>query len=130
MTRRILALAGLGLALLAASCKEGPTAGELAVNLTTPNADDGAIQFTATATTPTVITGVSQACGGCKLFVVKVSDTQYKGVLTGQLAAGTLFRIGVSDTKASGYAVAINAVANRTYANRNSTTGYSITLGP
>lgn len=126
MKRNILALAGMALSLLATSCKEGPTAGEFAVNLTTPNSDDGAIQWTASATDPATITSVGSSCSGCKLFVVKLSDNQYRGVLTGPISAGTLFRIGASDTKGT-YAVTIIAVANRAYTNR-STTGYSIAL--
>lgn len=129
MNRSILALAGVTLSLLATSCKEGPSAGEFAVNLTTPNSDDGAIQWTATASDPATITSVGSSCGGCKLFVVKLSDNQYKGVLTGPISAGTLFRIGASDTKGT-YAVTINVVANRAYTTRSSTAGYSIALVP
>ncbi len=120
---------GLALVLLVACTKDGPAAGELAVDLITPNNDDGAIQFTVTAITPVTLTGVSSACTGCKLFVVKVSDTQYKGVLTGNLVTGILFRVGVSDTKKpSSYSLTITAVSNRTFATRNSLTGYVVTL--
>ena len=130
MNRNLMALAGVTLALLATSCKEGPTAGELNVNLMSPFGD-GAIQFVANATAPAVITGVSSACTGCKLFFAKVSDNQYKGVLTGPIVAGTIFRVGVSDTKIRGsYAVTIQAVADRSYGMRNSLTGYSLTLAP
>lgn len=130
MKRNIFALAGLALALLTMSCKEGPTAGEFAVNLTTPFNDDGAIQFTANATTPEIITAISGACSGCKLFLVKVTDGQYKGVLTGQINAGTLFRVGVSNNKVTGsYSVIINSVSNRTFQLRSST-GYSVKLEP
>ncbi|MSR05648.1 MAG: hypothetical protein EXR93_01050 [Gemmatimonadetes bacterium] len=131
MNRNLVTLAGVALALLATSCKEGPTAGEFNVSLTTPNSDDGAIQFVANATAPEVITGVSSACAGCKLFVVKVSDNQYKGVLTGPIVAGTLFRVAVSNTKLTGtYALTIQAVSNRAHATRNSLTGYSVALAP
>jgi hypothetical protein len=129
VNRNVLALAGVTLSLLATSCKEGPTAGEFAVNLTTPNSDDGAIQWTASATEPATITSVGSSCSGCKLFVVKVSDNQYRGVLTGPISAGTLFRIGASDTKGK-YAVTVNVVANRGYTTRSSTDGYSIALVP
>lgn len=125
---RTLRLGSLALALLVSSCKEGPTAGQFAVNLTTPNSDDGAIQFTADATSPATITSVGSSCNGCKLFLVKVNDNQYKGVLTGQISAGTLFRIGASDTKGK-YFVTINAVASRTYVVRN-TAPYSVALVP
>jgi hypothetical protein len=46
----------------------------------------------------------------------------------GDLAAGTLFRISVPDTKVlTSYSVQINQVSSRTFALRN-TMGYSITL--
>ena len=119
MRSRILLAIGLGFAMAAMSCKEGPTAGELEADLTTPNSDDGALQFTATAATNVSITGISQACSGCKLFVVKVSDTQYRGVVTGNLGTGELFRVGVSDVKKpTNYTIQVNAVSNRTYALR------------
>ena len=129
MTSRILLAIGLGFALAAMSCKEGPTAGELEADLTTPNSDDGALQFTATAATNVSITGISQGCSGCKLFVVKVSDTQYRGVVTGNLANGALFRVGVSDVKKpNNYTIQVNAVSNRTYALRSVVSNYSIKL--
>src|SRR2546425_7592716 len=129
MKPRLMALIGVTLA-AASSCKEGPKAGELSVNLTTPNSDDGAIQFVATAGASQTITGVSSACSGCKLFFAKVSDTQYKGVVVGNLASGTLFRVGVSDTKTpTNYTVQIIGVSSRTFALRTAS-GYSVTLVP
>ncbi|MBI4499538.1 MAG: hypothetical protein HY700_00090 [Gemmatimonadetes bacterium] len=127
---RLTAIAALALLSLAASCKKdnGPVAGNLAADLLTPNSDDGAIQFTATATVPNTITGLSSACAGCKLFIVKVSDTQYKGVVTGNIAAGTLFQLGVSDTKLpTSYSVKIDNASSRTFVVRGSS-GYSATL--
>jgi hypothetical protein len=120
-----------GLMLMAGSCKEGPMAGELSVDLTTPNSDDGAIAFTAAATSASgeTITSVSTpGCSGCKVFVSKVSETQYKGIVTGTISAGTLFKLGVSNTKKpESYSVVINSVASRTFAIR-STSGYAVTL--
>jgi hypothetical protein len=122
----LLVLAGLAVA--AASCKEGPQAGDLSVNLTTPNSDDGAMQFTATATSPTTITGLSGACANCKLFIVKVSDTQYKGVVTGTIVSGTLFKLSVSDTRTpSSYSVTVDAASSQSYVLRSGS-GYSVTL--
>ncbi len=130
MNRRWTTLLGVALALLAASCKEGPVAGELSANLTTPNSDDGAVQFKATAASPQTITGVSSACSGCKLFITMVSDTEYRGVVTGSLASGTLFRVGVSDTKTpTTYSVQLVAISSRAFVLRP-TTGYSVTLVP
>jgi hypothetical protein len=124
-------LLGLGLALAAMSCDNGPAAGDLSVEFTTPNSDDGALQFVATGTNGQTISSLSQACSGCKLFQVKVSDTQYKGVVTGSLGSGTLFRVSVSDAKhPSNYSVVIVGVAakNPPYGMRTSLTGYSIAL--
>lgn len=131
MKRNLMALAGLAVLLVAAGCKDEPTAGEFAVDLVTPNSDDGAIQFVANASSPETITGINVACSPCKLFLVKVSDAQYKGVLTGQISAGTLFRVGVSNNKVkASYSVAISSVAARTTYQLRSTSGYSVTLKP
>jgi hypothetical protein len=119
----------VGLAVLGLSCKDGPSAGELAVDLTTPNSDDGAIQFVANGSNGATISALSQACSGCKLFIVKVSDTQYKGVITGNLSAGTLFRASLSDAKhPANYSVSIIAVSNRTFGMRAALSGYSLAL--
>jgi hypothetical protein len=129
MTSRWLAVLGVGLAMLAAGCsKDGPTAGDLVVTLNTPNSDDGAIMFAATAPASETITGVSSPCGGCKLFLEKVSATQYKGVVTGTIPAGALFRVSVSDNNnPTDYSVQILAVSSQTSVLRN-TSGYSVTL--
>jgi hypothetical protein len=128
MRHRHLTALTLGLALLGQSCKEGPKAGELQVDLTTPNSDDGAVQFTAIAAATFTLSGATAACSGCKLFVVKVSDSQYKGVVTGNIGAGALLRLGVSDTrKPANYSIVINAVSSRTFVIR-SASGYSATL--
>ena len=128
MRNRYLAALTLGLALLGQSCKEGPKAGEFSVDLTTPNSDDGAIQFTAVAAASLSITGATASCAGCKVFIVKVNASQYKGVVTGTIGAGTIFRLGVSDTKKpSNYSVVINAVSSRTFVLRTAS-GYSATL--
>ena len=117
-----------GLLLVLGSCKEGPKAGELEVSLTTPNSDDGAIQFTATAASPVTITGATAACAGCKIFLVKISDTQYRGVVTGNIVAGALMRLAVPDTRSrSSYTLQLNAIASRTFVVR-SINGYSTLL--
>src|ERR1700752_593510 len=92
MKRKLLVALSMTLVLMAAKCGEdGPTSGDISVNLATPFSDDGAIQFTASPTTPATITAVGSACSGCKLFAVKLNDNQYKGVITGNITAGTLF---------------------------------------
>src|SRR5215510_10151428 len=124
-------LLGLIFALVAMSCNDGPAAGDLSVEYTTPNSDDGALQFVVSGSNGNTIASLSQACSGCKLFSVKVNESQYKGVVTGNLAAGTLFRVSVSDAKhPSNYSVLILGVAarNSPYGMRSSLTGYSTTL--
>lgn len=126
--RRFTWMLGLAAAALASSCKEGPVAGEFAVNLVTPNSDDGAISFQIMAAAPSTIAGVSSPCNGCKLFLVKVNDSQYKGVVTGTISAGQLVRVSVSDSKKPAqYTVQILGVANRSYQVRSGA-GYSVTL--
>lgn len=128
MNRRLVA-GLLGCLILAlGSCKEGPKAGELEVLLSTPNSDDGAVQFTATAVAPLAITGGTPACSGCKLFLVKISDTQYRGVVTGNIVTGALLRLSVPDIRSkSSYAIQLNSVATRAFALR-SVNGYSTSL--
>ena len=128
MKRLTILLLSAGLVLTAASCKEGPQAGDLTATLVTPNSDDGAIQFSATANSPTTITGVSGACSNCKLFIVKVSDNLYKGVVTGTIAAGTIFKVSVSDTRTpSSYSVTVDAASSQSYVLRSGA-GYSVTV--
>ena len=128
MNRRVLTAVLTGFVLGLGSCKEGPKAGEIEVVLATPNSDDGAVQFTATTTPPYAITAASAACAGCKLFLVKLNDTQYRGVVTGNVVAGPLMRLSVPDTRAkASYTIQLNSIATRTFAVR-SINGYSTSL--
>lgn len=109
------------LVLIAAlSCSDGgPQAGSLTFDLVTPRADDGAVQFKVTTVTPNTVTGVSAACTGCNIFSEAVSDTEIRGVVTGQLSAGALISVGVSDVKSSeSFTAQVVAVASRDYALR------------
>ena len=129
MKLRLLLVLSLSVVLTAMSCKEDPVAGDLSVDLTTPNSDDGAVQFTATASSGATIASLSQACSGCKLFFVKASDVQYRGVVTGNVGAGTLFHISASDSKHPGnYSIQINAVSDRHFALRTSLSNYSASV--
>jgi hypothetical protein len=133
MTPRRLMLVGGCALLLGAGCKpttEPPAAvaGELTVNLTTPNTDDGALLVKVTGSGANIITGVTAACSGCKLFWSRINDTEYRGVITGTINAGAVARVAVSDvnSKAS-YSAQLLDVASRTYVKR-ATTGYSLSL--
>ncbi|MBI2073664.1 MAG: hypothetical protein HYT81_11670 [Gemmatimonadetes bacterium] len=127
-----LRLGGFGLltlaALAAGSCSSGPVAGELTISLVTPNSDDGAIVVRVTASESKEITSVTLACSGCKLFKEQPSATELRAVLTGDLVAGPLLRVSVTDTKEpSSYTAQITALASRTYQVR-SPSGYSLTI--
>ena len=131
--------AGRGLALTAAAvacilildgCKStpDPVAGEFTINLATPNTDDGAILVKVTGTGAETVVRVSAACSACKIFSGAVGSGEIRAVITGNISAGAVARVSVSDTnnKAS-YSVQILDVASRTYVKR-AVGGYSLTL--
>ena len=115
--KRVVKLLILGAsALVLATCNEGPTAGEIAFDLTSANADDGAIQFTASAVAPDSVTGATPACTGCQVFLARVSATELRGVVTGNIGAGALVNLGVTDVgKPESYSMTVVAAASRTY---------------
>ena len=127
MTRLGRVLAALALPLVLATCS-GPTAGDLTVSLVTPNSDDGAIVMQVTAAQSKEITAAAAACTGCTIFSEQVSSTELRAVVTGNLAAGPLARISVTDTGSpKSYTVQIVQVASRSYQLR-STSGYSLSI--
>lgn len=128
MTRRLPRLALLaGLALGLGSCS-GPVAGELTISLATPNSDDGAILVRVTASASKEITSAAVACTGCRIFMEQPSATELRAVVTGDLVAGPLVRVSVTDTKSpDAYTVQIQQVASRTFQVRP-TSGYSLTI--
>lgn len=109
-----------------------PTAqpGDLTARLTTPNADDAAIQFTATGTGTQGISGVAAACSGCTLFSKTVSGTEVRGVIVGAFTSGSPFlTLTVSDrNSASAFAVSIVATTNAAFEVRGGS-GYSVAVG-
>lgn len=116
-------------ALVAGSCDGGPSAGDIVFDLTTPNQDDGAVQFRLTSVAPATIASVTAECAGCQVFTQAVNDTEVRGVLLGNVVAGAALRVTVSDRKAAGYAAAVVAVSNRQYAVRPAA-GYTLVLAP
>jgi uncharacterized protein (DUF2141 family) len=126
-SRTLFALAAVAL-FVAAGCTTAPVAGELTVNLTTPNTDDGALLVRIRGSGAELVTNASAACSGCKMFKAVVSDTEIRAVITGAINAGAVARVSVSDVNnAASYAVDILDVASRTYVKR-ATTGYSLSL--
>jgi hypothetical protein len=118
---------GAALALAAVlGCDSGPKAGEVVFELTTPNQNDGAIQFRLTAAPPNTLEGVTAGCPGCQVFTEVVSAAEIRGVLIGDVVPGEALRVMVSDRKAeAAYAGQLVAAASRTYTLRN-TSGYAL----
>ena len=125
---RVLRLAALGVAAaLAGGCDSGPKAGEVVFDLTTPNQDDGAVQFRLTTSAPNTLDGVTAACAGCQVFTETLSETEVRGVLVGDVVPGPALRVLVSDRKARlVYVGQVIAVASRTYGLRPASS-YSLT---
>ena len=120
--RRRLGVAGLSLVLSACDL---PDVTQLAFDLTTPNSDDGAIQFTMTAMPGREILGLEAACTGCSLFTRMVDERQAVGIVTGLIVEGELLRATVSHGGPDVFAIAVVEVASRSYALR-STEGYRL----
>lgn len=115
---------------LALSCFDGPTAGEVTLSLKTPNTDDGAVAFLVTIPAPNEITGASAACEGCDVFYTKVSTTELRGIVTGDLSAGPVVRLAVAQAGPNqAYRVDVLEVASRAFAPRASA-GYYLTVQP
>ena len=93
--RRGAGVTALAALLAAGGCTTAPVAGELSVDLATPNNDDGALLVKITGNTASTVTGVSVACSGCRIFSAVVSDTEVRAVITGAIAAGTVARVSV-----------------------------------
>ena len=114
MRRRFgMLLAALVLAL--ASC-DGPSAGEVTLILTTPNSDDGAVSFAVRVAAPNEVTGATAACTGCEVFYTKVSATELRGIVTGDLAPGPVVRLAVTQGGPNeAYRLDVLEVANRQF---------------
>lgn len=101
-----------------------PTPGDLTIELTTPNTNDGAIKLTITsAVAPTAI---SAAAAGVEVFTSGPLSTTTTVIVTGNLAAGPLLHITVPDTRDDeDYTAAVVQVASTTYAIRGNG-GYAL----
>jgi hypothetical protein len=132
MNRRTFTVA-LVAVLAAAGCggNEGPIAGELEVRLVTPNTDDRAILFrlvgAQTALTAPSGSGYRVLHGAPAL----TGDTVRVVVIapqSGHIAAGTILRISVPDTrKAATYAALVQETASTSYTSRPAS-GYVLTV--
>lgn len=98
MTRR--GTAAFALLLLAVgSCDGGPEAGELTVTLETSQVGVGAVAFAVSAVEPNTVDGVAAACSGCQVVSVRVSDREMRGILIGDVTAGGVLHVAVSNIK-------------------------------
>ena len=88
---------GLALSLLSLSCDDGPTSGELGVELNTPRRDLGAVMFSIEAPQSATIDSVTASCAGCSVYLARVSASEVRGVLLGQSLGGPILRVQVSD---------------------------------
>ncbi len=102
----------------AVACDSGPQAGEITLDLVTPNQNDGAIQFTVMSGANEILAAVAAACAGCQVYSQTVSETEIRGVVVGTIGAGALLRVTVSDVKAKMYEGAVVAVAASDYSLR------------
>ncbi len=121
--RKTLALVSIGM--LALAC-DGPTAGELTVDLVTPSSTDGAIFFKVEAAASKTVTSIAAACSDCGILTHTVSDSELYGVVTGQLGPGPLVTLTVSDVGSpDAYTLTILEIAGRDRRLRSST-GYEL----
>ena len=112
---------------LACSHDNGPTAGLLNVNLSTPNSGgDGAVLLTVMG--PQALTSAAAASGLTLYSTGAPYGTTNRFIVVGTLPSSTILTIGVTDlSKASSYSVSINQVAANDYSLR-SLVGYSAIL--
>lgn len=114
--------------LVLGACLDAPTAGEVSVELTTPNTDDGALMFVVHAAAPTELTGATGACQGCQAFVHAVNAHEFRVIVTGPLVAGPIARLQVANAApTTALRVEVGAVARRNYETR-SASGYRLQL--
>ena len=126
--RRAWMLASAGL--LALACLDGPTPGEVTLVLQSPNQNDGAISFRIEASAPNEVTGVTATCDSCLAFVARVSATELRGIITGNLTAGPVARVAVMDGSPNqAYSVKLIEVSSRTFTPRT-VTGYTLSVQP
>jgi len=114
--------------LVGAAC-DGPTAGELSVDLVTPSTTDGAILFKIQTPSVMDVGEATASCSQCQAFSYRISDTELYCVVTGNLSSGPLARIAVSNVGIRGaYELTIVEVSGRDRRIR-SNVGYELRIG-
>jgi len=129
--KRAFGVTVLALMVLGVSCGKsgtGPVAGNLQVQLTSPNSGaDSAIVFTITS--PAALTSVT-AGAGLRVFAQPLGGTTTRFAITGRLTtATTILTIGVANVNAaSQYSGTIQGVAQPSFALRALPGGYALTF--
>ncbi len=104
----------------------GSRAGNITVNLATPNSDDGAVRVTFTG--PQVTTPQASA-GNVVLYSSQRSPEVLDVIVVGDLQAGPLFSVAVIDIDRIGeYSASVTEVAARDDTMRADASGYSLSL--
>ena len=99
---RYLTLVVFVLLALAMPACDGPSAGEISIDLVTPNTSDGAILFKLLTPSSGEFGDVVAACPGCRVFSHRITESEVYCVVTGSLTSGPLVRVVVSNVGARG----------------------------
>jgi len=116
---------------VSAACSNEPTAGApqagtLALRLTTPHADDGAVLFKVSG--PAIDTAMT-GDASLRLFTARADQSTVVGVVVGVVDNGTVIRLQVRDVGlAAAYTAQVLEVADRQSALRTSLAGYALTV--
>ncbi len=104
----------------------GSRAGNIIVNLATPNSDDGAVRVTFTG--PQVTTPQASS-GNLVLYSSQRSPEILDVIVVGDLQAGPLFSVAVIDIdRLAEYSASVTEVAARDDTMRSDASGYSLSL--
>ena len=118
----------LSLITISINACEGPTAGEITIDLVAPSSGEGAILFKIETPTSNALGEITAACPGCQAFPYRIGDSEVYCVVTGALTSGPLAKMVVANVGLrSGYFVTIVEVADAEYGLR-STTDYGLRL--
>jgi hypothetical protein len=121
-----LLLAGVTTLAACAHDTSGPTAGTLAVNLASPNNDDGAVLLTVSGGPID-----SVASPGHQIYSARLDSSTLRLIVTGNVASGTIATIYLADMRlASNYSATVNQVAARESYAQHDAASYTLTLSP
>ncbi len=127
--RSILKLALAALACGTAACTDsttGPAVPATAVvSLVTPSSNDGALLITLSGPG---LSDIQPANSFVRIYWRLVTETEARVVVVGNLTAGPVFTVRLSDARPERYTASLGEVADRTNAMREALAGYTLTL--